>query len=690
MDQDKKKPTSITEEDINFIEQEFRNSPRPFLLQDLTKKLAYKKCAHQLTQEVKKYDPYCIYETGDSICKDYDERLTVSSKGSEHFKGAVVFKVVNKIQYKNFNCEMLEVDYSGGGIFRKFLDYMKKTKTQVLLPSNLERKAQTPEVMKREEDPRLNVLPLDDKDLRTLERNVQGALSKSAQFFNWNEYWQLTQNLVDIPGEKIKEVEDFLLEKKASVDTTHLVHEFFGLNPDDEVFDIHSMSLNYTLDKKHKKDFIQVAPIGWGKWNLTKILDSLLKDLPISAPQAELPHFEEQEEPEKTEFSTTSLKVYLTWREVLSGGIKTPKALNRELSRCREYTFTDPEQRTFCTVYFFPSHDVFVGLKDFYEQNNVPQGVSLTLERTGVSQFNFWLKKSKKKLSVFKVEYNSQEDKFIDSGEEIFTFSLPNKIIHLEKETFNKLSSLYPQRDNLDLGQLLMLIFKNFGLESDDYSLHYQRAYHLVDVLRHTSMEEVELTLHNIPEFSRSDKEKGMFSLVVMPKVGEEKPAIPSEITEEAVPPGAAQPGVIPEEAVPEVSLEAPPIEEVSYVPKRVIPEKLREELAEKVAKERPPKKERVIAKKKWLSLEGEKIQRVKKGEKRLIEEKIESEEHEQEALSAIKEERKAKEREKTPAEKKKEEMKKPFAPEEPVFRGIFAEKLKSALIKKDKEKKKK
>ena len=31
---------------------------------------------------------------------------------------------------------MLEVDYTGGGTFRKYIDYMKKTKTQVLLPSN--------------------------------------------------------------------------------------------------------------------------------------------------------------------------------------------------------------------------------------------------------------------------------------------------------------------------------------------------------------------------------------------------------------------------------------------------------------------------------------------------------------------------------------------------------------------------
>ena len=34
---------------------------------------------------------------------------------------------------------MLEVDYNGGGTFRKYVDYMKKIKTQVLLPSNVRR-----------------------------------------------------------------------------------------------------------------------------------------------------------------------------------------------------------------------------------------------------------------------------------------------------------------------------------------------------------------------------------------------------------------------------------------------------------------------------------------------------------------------------------------------------------------------
>ena len=119
--------TEITEKDLLFIEKEFSKSNKPLSLGEIAKKMAYQKTSSQLAQGVKKYDPLCAYEIGDLIYKEYDEPLMISSKGVEPFKGAVVLSVVGKVAYADFNCEMLEVDYSGGGIFRKYIDYMKKT-----------------------------------------------------------------------------------------------------------------------------------------------------------------------------------------------------------------------------------------------------------------------------------------------------------------------------------------------------------------------------------------------------------------------------------------------------------------------------------------------------------------------------------------------------------------------------------
>jgi hypothetical protein len=684
--------TEITEKDLLFIEKEFSKSNKPLSPEEMTKKMAYQKTASQLVQEVKKYDPLCTYEIGDLIYKEYDEPLMVSSKGVEPFKGAVVLSIVGKAAYEDFNCEMLEVDYSGGGIFRKYIDYMKKTKTQVLLPSNVDGKAKTPEKIEKKKDPRLSELPMTDRDLKTLEKNLKSALSKSSKFFCWNNYWQLNEKRMEIQEKKIKEIKNHLLEKKLSAASGELVDKFFNMESTNDLFELCCMSLNFILEKKYKKDFIYVSPQEWGKWHLKKILNSLPENLPLSAPKAKLPAFGEAEKEEATQIRDFPLQTYLTWREILSGGIKITKSLNKALSLSREYIFTDKEEEKDYTVFYYPSSAFFLGLRDFFESNNVPQGARLTLERKGPTQFNFWLKKSKKKLPVLKIDYDPKEDKFTASGEEAFTFSLPNKIIHLKRETLSGLLSLYPQRDDLELRELLVLIFKNFGLESNNFALHYLRAYHLVDILKQTTQEEVEKTLLNSPGFYPSEKNKGVFFYREKIEVEEEvKPAVPAEIVPEAPPPEEIEeaPPVTPPSEAPAKEIPAPEIREERKEEIRVKAplEPLKDAITEKEEIEKLPvaKREKVLKKKK-LRMEGDRVRRARKGEKRIIEEKIEIEESEQEAFRAIKAEEKKEAAEEVRAKEKKGKFK-PYVSEEPVF-GVFAEKLKTALDKTKKKKK--
>ena len=142
----------------------------------------------------------------------------------------------------------------------------------------------------------------------------------------------------------------------------------------------------------------------------------------------------ELEKPEMSIVQDFPIKVYLTWREILSGGIKIPRSLAKVLTHAREYTFTDPEEDKTYTLFYYPNAGYFLGLRDFYVANNIPQGTSLTLERKGPGQFHFWIKKSKKKISALKLAYDPAEDRFADTGEEAFTFAEPNKIIYLERE----------------------------------------------------------------------------------------------------------------------------------------------------------------------------------------------------------------------------------------------------------------
>ncbi|MGB6865112.1 MAG: hypothetical protein WBE11_05420 [Candidatus Aminicenantaceae bacterium] len=697
--------TKILASDLEFFEEDLAKTNTPYGLQELVKKIAIKKTSSQLSHEVKVYDPYCLYEVGDLLYKEYNEPLIVSSKGAEPFEGTVVLKVINKTPYESFNCEMLEVDYTGGGTFRKHIDYMKKTQTQVLLPSNIDGLAKTPRILKRDEDPRLDELPMTEKDLKKLEKNLEAALAKSDKFFTWNKLWHLTAKKIPITDKKIKEMEKYFRETKQSAATAELVKHLFGLDDSSELFDLHCLSLNHVLDQKYKKTILFVSPEGKGKWLPKEILDSFLKNLPLSPRRANLPNFEDDHGFKSSQAQKLPIKVYLTWREILSGGIKVPKGLTRELSSAREYIFTEAETEKDYTVYFYPSSGIFLGLKEFYEENNAPQGASLTLERTEDGHFKFRFKKSKRKLTVNQVSYDPKEDKFVTDNKETATHCLPHKIIHLETDTLLKLFTLYEQRDKMDLRELLILIFKNFGLEGEALSLHHLRAFHLADVLKHTSQEDVEKTLALSPEFVQSEKNAGIYMYTEKVKapekvLSEEADAIPlGEETELDVEELAAEDlpeiGTVgeveaffelqeveeaeePVEVKPEVEGPVPP-----PPPKAPPMEEPQLELAEKAKKEKAPKKKR-----QRLMEETERVPKRRKGEKKFIEERIELEESEMEALFAIKADIKAKPKraeaapdKEAPAKEKKEEFK--LVPSEEPMVGIFGDMLKSALEKK-------
>jgi len=638
-----------TPDDLAYIEKELASSRRPAMTKELAEKLAYLKTAGERTRDVKIYDPVCVYEVGDTIFKEYDEELTIGSKVHEHFQGGVVLTVVQKIYYRDFGCEMLEVDYTGGGTFRKYVDYMKKVKTQVMLPANEGGGNRVPRVMPRAEDPRLTELPMTERDLKTLERQLKVSLAKSPAFFVWGEYWQLKASQPVFAEEAIKAVAAHLAATKTSAATTDLIRKFFGLEPSADLFDLHCLALNHLLETKYKKDFVLVQPVGWGKWHLKSGLADMPEGLPLAAAEAAVPAFEGPDVIPVTPFHDFPLKVYLGWREILSGGVKIPKGFNKELAPAREYVFTDADEKKNYTVYFFPNQGYFLGLKDYFESAAIPQGTSMTLEKAGPVQFNFWLKKSKKKIQVAKMTYDPQKDLFTEAGETA-SLAMPNKIIYLERDQLQKLTALASQRDDLNLKDLLILIFKNFSFQSANFSLHYLRAYHLIDIIRRTTQEDVEFTLLNLPEFEKSDKKKGIFYYHETPA---EFP-IEEEIAPEAAA-GAAEAPVEPvSEEFPEheftIIEQAPPPQPISAppLPKAAEAAALAEAEAELEAfeeKKRPkegkdagaaPKKEKEKEKKK-LKIESDRRPKSRKSERRVKEEEIQDEESEREALFAEK-----------------------------------------------------
>ncbi|NOR15263.1 MAG: hypothetical protein GQ544_06130, partial [Candidatus Aminicenantes bacterium] len=316
-------------------------------------------------------------------------------------------------------------------------------------------------------------------------------------------------------------------------------------------------------------------------------------------------------------------------------------------------------------------------------------------------------------ISVPMVSYDFKKDHFSLVPEESQTSCLPNKIIFLELATLKRILRLYKQSHKFDLRDLLILVFQHFGLEGEALSIHYQRAFHLVDMLKHTSLADVEKALLNSPEFFPSEKKRGLFLYQEMVPEEAATPERPREKTPPEAAPAAADEdelpaiGIVGEVEAPEVILEeiTRPEPEVEAPPEKIeakappptyladptaIPKT--PELKLQVDKPAKAKKEKELKKKRRkMKAEGEKAPRRRKGERKLIEERIELEESELEALFAVKsiekdefvEEKKAVVEER-PSEEKPEEFKQE-KPEEPGA-GIFGNILKSALSQKIEE----
>ncbi len=58
---------------------------------------------------------------------------------------------------------------------------------------------------------------------------------------------------------------------------------------------------------------------------------------------------------------------------------------------------------------------------------------------------------------------------------------------------------------------MLVKVFKTPELTGNNRSLHFLRAYHLVDLLQATTAEDIEYVLNNAPEFVASEKKEGIY-----------------------------------------------------------------------------------------------------------------------------------------------------------------------------------
>ncbi|MCK7489626.1 MAG: hypothetical protein MZU79_04830 [Anaerotruncus sp.] len=207
------------------------------------------------------------------------------------------------------------------------------------------------------------------------------------------------------------------------------------------------------------------------------------------------------------------IKIYLTWREILSGGIKVPRSLAKELSHAREYTFTDPDENKPYTRLLLPEPELLPRPPGLLLPAQHPAGVqpdarahrprppssSGSRSRRRRCPSSGWATTPRRTSSSTRARRSTPSPsptRSSTSSARRWPACCPSP--RCARATTSATSS--------------SPIYGDPGLATSAHTLHFLRAYHLIDIVRQTTQEDVEFTLLNSPEFTKSDKKKGVFT----------------------------------------------------------------------------------------------------------------------------------------------------------------------------------
>ncbi|MEW6455979.1 MAG: hypothetical protein AB1410_04600 [Acidobacteriota bacterium] len=514
----------LKDEDLHWVESLIKQNGAPLPLEEAVSQLAYRKMSLIRGKRVKIFNPEIDYEIGDFIYKYYDEKLKVGKEKVEHFQGGVILQVIGKFYSSEYKCQLIEVWYDGGGLFKQHFDYMRKTNAQILIPCGFSGRSEPVEYLKEEDDPRVQEPSLDKKYLIRLKKELENKIKKSEVFISCGNNLYLEELIEGIPDNVIDKIENYLNKKGESENTDILVEKILKINPNDKKFTSYCISLYKFLESKGKNRIVRVSSEGWGKWNTLDYFNRLKQDIPLAVKEFDkiilkIPKIEALNEKKrfytalKSKENASHFRFYLTWREIISGGLGIPKDLSFIFENERELIFLDKDKNKSYKVFYYPEDNFILGLSQAYEEHSPFQGALLFLEKEAKNKFSFSFRKSKKILTSKKVYYDAQTQSFKVSSEIIESHAEVNKLIFLEDE-LEHLEECYKEVDKMDnLLDLMYFLFKKFGIESENYKLHILKCYHICDLLRKTSKEKINLVLFGNPEFFPSEEEKGYFYL---------------------------------------------------------------------------------------------------------------------------------------------------------------------------------
>jgi len=721
--------------DIDFLKSYLQGKTNPLPFEEVVHQLAIYKTQENRTVRVKLYDPECEYQAGDLIYKEYPGKIPVGSKKFVELSEGVILKVQETRQRAGLH--EIVLSYEGTSEYRKYIEYLHKQHIELLLPHRGATPPAEPEFLSLENDPRSNEPPLIDRDLRELRRKVISLLHRESDLVLISDRVLLNKNLRPIAETVVEKIKDFLKTGQKSESTEFFVRSFLSDKADGADFDAYCFSLNHVLLSQYKIDLLQTSTKGWGKWHLRSVLYHLKKNSLVSDPNpllATAKYPNDKNLPARRKkfddeiFAEGENRYFLTQREITAGAVHLrPGTLNLVgPGEIVEIVATDATSHKEYTLYFYPDAHLLIGFQEAFVLYRAVQGMMIILERTDDARLQFHIKTTKKGSVVDPVTYDPEQKLFRVGEEKAASPVFINKAMFLEAEVFRTIESHGEEfRKQETLNQLIHRVFLEFGIKERNYEIHVFRLHHILDLIYPISLRETEDVLLTNPEFIASEKVPGLFYLDsdAVVELEEEERDRRQKLIEEAKRkredlrrrqleeeqkqkdeirlkreerrkkredemlqhdqqrrererPRPAAPSEAPRAAVP------PP--EMERTPSRTAPGR-RFSKPEFAAAEPPSSKPE--PKKARRKVEPEKVKTVKKGQKRILEEKIELEEMKKHVLKEDLQDALAEKS--TEFKKKVKEGTKVAYQDEGGFAGIFASKLDEIVKKEEPEPKK-
>jgi hypothetical protein len=510
----------IGTEDIEFIQQYLKGKTQPLDFADVVYQVALFKTRDDRKSRVKVYDPDCEYKPGDLIFKEYPGQLPVGNKKYVDVDQDVILKV-EEARHRGGRDE-IRLSYDGTSEFRKYTEYLVKQKIELLLPHKQGKPCREAEYISIDIDPRQTQSPLIARGFNVLRKKLTTVLNKEAGIAFINGKVLLKENLKAIAPEVFSAIREFLKDRQASESTEFFVENFCKVDPASPDFAATCFALNVVMTSQYKIDLLQTNSVGWGKWHLISVLYHIKKNALVSEANPFLNKLsfgdrknllQKRKKFEEQIFSEGETRYFLTQREISSGAVRLKPNLYH-FGDAIEIEAADTFTHKKHTLYFYQDENLLLGFDKIFESYKALQGTTIVFEQTPAGEFQFTVKTTKKGSITDKIAYDAEKKVFVVSGEKMASTVAVNKSIFLEADVFHSLAARLEEYRKVETyNKLFHKIFLEFGGREKNYEIHILRLYHILDLIAPVDLKLVEEVIFSNPEFIPAEKLAGVFYL---------------------------------------------------------------------------------------------------------------------------------------------------------------------------------